>query len=187
MGRRITITIIALACLLLLSVIPSNGSAFPYQIEGYLKDSHGDPVPHATLRVTGMVYNITSGQFEEETAIFPDATSNSGYYRIAFGVDEPGGIASAEPVTLSCVIGNLEATSTFTLEGDRMESDDPRSNLVLEGETNIWDFFTTPIGIAMVIVLVFVLIIAIYWYTSREEEEKEASEEARTKVGRRRK
>lgn len=182
MGRRgITLTVAVLSGLLLLSAMPNNSSAFPYEIEGYLKDADGSAIPHATLRLTGPIYNISSEQFEEETALFQDATGNSGYFSIHMGVDEPGGFVTGDTVTLSYSEDGGEASVTFTLQDMGTWK-----NLTAKGQTDPLDFLLSPMGMVLIIIVVFVLVVAAYWYTSREKDDEDDIEDARTKVGRRR-
>lgn len=114
-------TLITLAIVLLLAftITPDSGSAFPYHVEGYLKDADGLSIPHATLEVTGFVYNISSESFEEVTMSFPDESDNFGYFDIAFGVDEPGGFTNGETITIKATYNSKTLFSSLTLENLR--------------------------------------------------------------------
>jgi hypothetical protein len=182
MGKRgITLVILVLSGILVLSIMPMNSSAFPYRIRGYLKDQNGVPIPHATLELSGEVFNVSSGQTEIGTSYFPDATSGTGFFDISFGVDEPGGLSSGDTATLSYSYGDLEAQSSFVIAGlERWE------NLTTEGKSSPLDVLFSPVGVAIIVIILFVLIVAGYWYSTTGKEEEEITEEAKSKVGRRR-
>jgi hypothetical protein len=182
MGRRgISLAVILLSAAMLLSLMPNNSSAFPYVIKGNLKDEDGNPIPHATLTLTGQVYNISSEQFEEASAVFTDATGGSGYYQITVGVDEPGGFSTGDVIVLAYSSDTGEVSSSFTLTGLGTWN-----NMTAEGKTSLLDSLFSPLGIAIIVIILFILIVAGYWFTSTEKDEDDITETARTKVGRRR-
>jgi|GEM_PF-3885046 len=182
MGKRgITLVIVILSGALLLSMIPDNSSAFPYRVKGYLKTEDGTPIPHGTIRISGSVFNISSGQVEMSSSSFTDATSSTGYFDISFGVDEPGGLSTGDSITISYSDEDRDVSHQFVLTGVGSWV-----NLTAEDRSTLTDNLFSPVGIAVIVIVLFVMIVAGYWYSSREKEEELKSEEAKTKVGRRR-
>jgi hypothetical protein len=180
MGRSLkTVVTLTTVFLLLVLTLPDNGRAFPYQVEGYLKDSEGNPIPFATLQVTGTIYNMSSEFFEETTISFPENTTTNGYFRLAFEVNQAG--FTNDPLTLSYTDGEVTASRTFTPIGVRIWL-----NLTTGSESSPLDFLLSPPGMALIVIIVFGMIVGVYWLKTTGKEEEDMVEEAKRKVGRRR-
>jgi len=169
--------------LILFVTIPQSGSAIPYRVEGYLKDDAGNPISGADIQVRGQifVFNGTDQSFEFRTATFHDETDPSGKFDIMFGVDEPDGFITGNTVTVFYTDESREATQSLTIAGDRTWL-----NLTAVTQTSN-DDLTYPLIIVVTIIVVFILVIALFRYRDSVKEEEETKEEAKTKVGRRRK
>ena len=179
-GKLTSLVLLVAICLLMVPVLSPRVSAFPYRLEGYLEDSDGNPIPHATIVLTGTVFNMTTQSFGPGN--ITTTTDNSGYYRINVGVDEPGGLVGDETVTLSFDDGERSVSEPLTLTGTSAWK-----NLTASSGSNPLDFLLSPIGLVILVVGVTAIVIAIFAFTSREKEEESATEEARDRAGRRRK
>jgi hypothetical protein len=191
MGRSLkTIITLTTVLLLLFLIIPDNSSAFPCRIRGYLKDAEGNPIPHATITVTGTIYNVTTGLNEEinfplpvynETAypmIHP--TDVNGYFRVSFDVNHIG--FTSDALTLSYSDGERSVSRIFTTGINIIWL-----NLTVESGFSAGDFLLSPPGMALIVIIVFVMIVAVYWFKTSGKKEEDIVEESKQKVGRRRK
>ncbi len=192
MGRRGLKTIIALTTVLLLFtlIIPDNSQAFPCRMRGYLKDAEGNPISYATITVTGTIYNVTTGSNEEiiyplpvyNESAFPmvHPTDVNGYFRVSFDVNHIG--FTSDTLTLSYSDGERSASRTFTTGANIIWL-----NLTAESASSPLDFLLSPPGMAIIVIIVFVMIVALYWFRTSGKKEEETMDEAKRKVGRRRK
>ena len=56
-GARLSVLVsLAAVFLLIAATLPQSTSAFPYRLEGYLKDDAGNPISGATIEVTGQIF-----------------------------------------------------------------------------------------------------------------------------------
>ena len=179
-GKFGTLVLLVAICLLMVPVFSPSVSAFPYRLEGYLKNSDDGPIPHATLVLTVSVFNMTTQSFEPRNVT--TITDNFGYYRFDVGVDEPGGLVGDEAATLSFDDGERSVSKPLTLTGIRAWQ-----NLTASSNSSPLDFLLSPIGLVILVVSATAIVITIFTFTSREKEEESATEEAKDRAGRRRK
>ena len=177
MNTRIRrILVLTLAFIFLLSFVPQEASAFPYKIEGYLKDSEGVPITLAEITLSGDMYNSSIQDFE--VLELYTSTDSNGYYRFIVGAMEPGGFDEGISLTVSYSISGDTVSKTITVQGGSRGS---WANLTYSEETGISDVLASPIGLISVVVLTSAVFIGYYMYKSDTRgsvkgEEKESSQ-----------
>jgi len=178
-GIRVVLVLL-LVSLFLIMAIPQEASAFPYKLEGYLRDVDGNPIPQGSIFVTGMVYDVVEQDFIQ--ASVNETTNSLGYYRFDMGVGEPGGFDSGSTVTVSYLTGeDDEASTTIILDGFSSWA-----NLTYEKKQSFVDTIVSPVGLVIFVVLVSVVFIGYQFYKKPDEDESEA-DKPKQPVERRRK
>ena len=179
-GIRLVLTLL-LALLFLLMTIPQEASAFPYKLEGYLRDIDGNPIPQGRIFVTGLVYDVVEQDFIQASV---NVTTNSqGYYRFDMGVGEPGGFDAGSTVTVSYRTGEKdEASTTIILDGYSNWVD-----LTYQEKQSFVDIIVSPVGIIIFVALASIAFIGYQFYKTSDEDVNEPDAKSNKPVARRRK
>ena len=171
-ARSRQVLALTLATLFLLSFIPQEASAFPYRLEGYLKDGDGNPIIMADIELTGQVYDM--GVQDYVDLVLTKTTDTKGYFRFDIGAGEPGGYDMGSDITISYSVGGKEASKSVTLEGLNAWA-----NLTYEKAPSILDILFSPVGLVSMVILVSVVLVGSYMHKSNKEEEEETRDKGR--------
>ena len=171
-ARYRQVLVLTLATLFLLSFIPQEASAFPYCIEGYLKDGEGHPIILAEIELKGQVYDMNVQDYIE--AVVTKSTDNTGYFRFDIGAGEPGGYDMGSEMTVSYSVGGDEVSKTVTIQGLRVWA-----NLTYEKPDSISDILFSPVGLISLVVIASVVLVGFYMYKSNKEEKKDTRDTGR--------
>ena len=160
-GLRL-IPAIVLVSFLLFSVIPAETSATPFKVQGYLMDSNGMPIPLETVSITAYFYNTSMGG--DDSATINVTTNATGYFMLALGVNEPGGINYGEDLIVSYDTGEKIVSKVVEIEGLGMWV-----NLTLEKKVSLPDVITSPYALVILVVAISAILIGYYIYKTSSD------------------
>ena len=157
---------LSLVFLFLFTFIPKEVSAFPYRVEGYLKDSQGIPIPSAEIRLTGEIFDYDEIQDYIEL-VQTRYTDNTGYFRFDIGVAPLSPDGYVPPVIVSYETDVQEVSKSIDLEGLNTWT-----NLTYEEPTSAIDLLFSPIGIVAIVILISIAFAGFYIYRPKDESMK---------------
>ncbi len=170
-----------LACLLVFTALPEQTSAFPYKLQGYLKDDNGVPIPLANISISGEKYDMATQDMVETT--YYRLTDEYGYYIIYFGADEPGGFYMDSVITVSYVSEDDVTTTTMRIEGLS-----GWANLTYHETPGLADYIVSPTGVAVIIISASAVIVSVYLFRrGKSPDAREEPSQTPPKTRRRRK
>jgi len=169
-----------LATIFLFTSIPQEAEAFPFRIQGFLKDENGAPIPLANITLVGEVYDLSIQDFREGRISV--LTDSSGYYQISPGVSEPNGFDDGSTGEIIYYLSNGDegASTTITFSGLRTWA-----NITYEEEATPSEIILSPVGIVSIVVIITLIFVVVYYIRLPENEEEETVKNQRN-VGRRR-
>ena len=171
-ARSRQVLALTLASLFLLSFIPQEASAFPYLVEGYLKDGNGNPILLVDVKLTGQVYDM--GVQDYVDLVQTKTTDTKGYFRFDIGAGEPGGYDMGSEVTVSYTVGEDVASKTITIQGLGAWA-----NLTFEKPPSIPDILFSPVGLVFLVVIASVILVGFYMKKATKEEEEHTIDKGR--------
>lgn len=182
MNTRIRVLIaLFLVSLFFITLIPDEASAYPYKIEGYLKDSEGIPIRLADITLSGEVYNVSIQDFE--TTELHISTDSNGYYVIVVAAMEPGGFDEGSTLTASYSTSEDTVSKEIIVQGGARGS---WANLTYSEETGLLDTLASPPGVISIVVLTSAVFIGYYIYKSDTRGSVKGEEKESPRVERRR-
>ena len=164
-ARYRQVLVLTLATLFLLSFIPQEASAFPYRIEGYLKDGDGHPITLAEIELSGQVYDI--GVQDYVDLVQTKTTDNTGHFRFDIGAGEPGGYDMGSKVIVSYTAGDDVVSKSVTLNGLGSWA-----NLTYEKSSSFTETLFSPVGLISMVIVASVIFVGLYAHKSKKEEEE---------------